>query len=78
MQRPFRSQSPNRVGSGPRGPPFSLVTGLTSSGNFVSGSFSKWASSGASKRPSGNFGFLRDCLIGSDFPPCEELVFLKE
>lgn len=33
MQRPFRSQSPYRVGSGPRGPPFSLVTGLTSPGN---------------------------------------------
>lgn len=30
-------------------------------------SFSKLESSGASKRPSGNFGFLRGCLLGSGF-----------
>ncbi len=35
MQRPFLSQSPYRVGSGPLGPPFSLVSGFTSSGNPV-------------------------------------------
>ena len=32
MQRPLRSQSPKRVGSGPLGPPSSPVCGLRSSG----------------------------------------------
>ena len=30
MQRPLRSQSPKRVGSGPEGPPISRSAGLTS------------------------------------------------
>lgn len=36
MQRPLRSQSPKRVGSGPAGPPISPVIGLTPKVNTFS------------------------------------------
>jgi len=41
VTRPFLSQSPYRVGSGPRGPPISPVTGFVSLGNLSRGSFSR-------------------------------------
>lgn len=78
IQRPFLSQSPNRVGSGPLGPPLSFVVGLIPSGNFSRGSFSILDSSGSSNRPTGNFGFLRGCLAGSDLPPGLELELLRK
>lgn len=78
MQRPFLSQSPKRVGSGPLGPPLSFVVGLIPSGNFSRGSLSILDSSGSSNRPTGNFGFLSACLAGSGLPPVLELVLLRE
>ena len=42
VTRPFLSQSPYLVGSGPRGPPISPVIGLTSLGKRSRGSCSPW------------------------------------
>lgn len=68
VTRPFLSQSPYRVGSGPRGPPISPVTGFLSSGNLSRGSCStvmlttssvSSSCRGSSNFPAGVFPFLR-------------------